>query len=328
MELEGLLHTVGRATGPGYAARPISGSSLHFVGRDAEGFPVIMLGARDSPQALTPPLHLHAIDVQFAVLCQVSLPDGQCGEHRLSVMRCTSADLELQRYFLKVVGVVVSLIGAAPAFTQVTGALRRVIELFQQLDRPPKRELTGLYGELLLIMWSVSAKESLRAWRTDSVARFDFSTGDVRIDAKASASRLRSHNFSLAQCRPPPGTTGLIASLLLEPGTGASVGDLVRKIEARLGSEVDLVVKLHEIVANALGAGLVEGLKFRFDERAARASLRWYFTADIPSPQDPLSSAVSDVRFKSDLSAVGFRTRAEILKRAPDAGPILPQDWR
>jgi len=326
MNLAGLLDTIGKATGPGYAARAIPGSLLHFVGRDAEGFPVLMLGSRDTPHGLTPAIRLQAVEVQFAVLCQVSLPEGQRGEHRLSVVRCISTDSELQRYFLKVVEAIVHLVGASPTFTQVTGAMRRVVELFQRLTRPPTREVIGLYGELLLILWSASATDSLRAWRSDSTARFDFSSDEVRIDAKVSGRRVRTHSFSLDQCQPPPGTTGLIASILLEPGAGASIGDLLQKIEVRLSGGLSLVMKLHDLVADSLGGALAEGLKTRYDDKAARASLRWYLSSDIPSPQGALPPAVSEVRFRSDLTAVEARVRAEILSKAPAAVQILPPD--
>lgn len=324
MDLASLLDTIGRATGPGYAARSIPGSTLHFIGRDTEGFPVLMLGSRDTPHGLAPAMRLQAVEVQFAVLCQVSLPDGQRGEHKLSVMRCLSSDSELQRYFLKVAEAIVQLVGAAPAFTQVTGAVRRVVELFQRLSRPPTREIIGLYGELLIIAWSANAPDAMRAWRGDPTARFDFSIDDTRIDVKTSGRRVRAHNFSLDQCRPPPGTIGVFASIMVEPGTGASLGDLLLKIEARLSGDANLVMKLHDLVSESLGESLVEGLKSRYDDKAARASLRWFFSDDIPSPSGPVPPAVSEVHFRSDLTTIDGRTRTEIFSKASAAVQILP----
>ena len=324
MDLTSLLDTIGPAAGRGYAARSIPGSTHHFIGRDAEGFPVLMLGSRDTPHSLTPAIRLQAVEVQFAVLCQISLPDGQCGDHRLSVVRCLSSDFELQRYFLKVSEAIVKLVGAAPTFTQVTGAVRRVVELFQRLSRPATREVIGIYGELLLILWSASAADSVVAWRGDPSARFDFSIDETRIDVKTSARRVRTHSFSLDQCRPPPGTVGLIASIVVEPGAGASISEILRKIEVRLSGDPSLVMKLHELVSESLGASLTEGLKARYDDKAARASLRWYLSSDIPSPQGPLPPAVSEVRFRSDLTSIEARTRADIFTMAAGAMQILP----
>lgn len=325
MNLASLLDTVARANGPGYSARSIPGS-LHFIGRDADGFPVLMLGSQDAAHNLTPAIRLQAIEVQFAVLCEVTLPDGQSGEHRLSVARCTSSDVDLQRYFLKVIEAVVQLVGPSPAFTQVTGAVRRVIELFQRLSCPPTREVVGVYGELLLIVWSTSAADSVKAWRSEAADRFDFSVGECRIDVKTSARRIRTHSFSLDQCCPPPATVGLIASILLEPGAGLSISDLLVRIERRLSGDVSLVMKLHDVVAESLGGGLVEGLKVRYDNKAARGSLRWFFTEDIPAPRGPMHPAVSEVRFKADLTAVEPKKRIELLTSAAGAVQIMPPD--
>lgn len=326
VNFSGLLEAIGPATSVGYAARPVPHSELHFVGRGSDGCPVVMLGSRDTPHGLAPSIRLSVIEVHFAVRCEVRLPDCELAMHRLSVIRCLSKDPELQRYFLKVCEALVKLIGGAPAFTQVTGALRRVVALFQQLNFPPRREVVGLYGELLLCLWAADVGEAVRAWRGDPSARFDFSADEARIDVKTSGRRARQHNFSLDQCRPPPGTVGVFASVLTEPGNGLSLGQLVEEIEARLAGETILVLKLHELVSESLGGALIEGLKARYDDKAARASLRWYLTEDVPAPLGPIPSAVSDVRFQSDLTAVAARSALEILAKIPGAREILPAE--
>ena len=109
-------------------------------------------------------------------------------------------------------------------------------------------------------------------------------------------------------------------------GTGPSIADLLGRIEAKLAGELDIVMKLYDQVADCLGTGLAEGLKIQFDEKSARSSLRWYFVSDIPAPQHPLHPAISDVRFRSDLSAVEPRTRTELINKAPSVVQLLPLD--
>lgn len=323
MDLANLLDSLGPASSGAYAARVIPGSELHFVARDTEGFPLVMLGSRDAPHGLTPPLRLQAFEAQFAVLCEVALPDGRTGAHKLSVVRCLSADPELQRYFLRVCEAVLQLVGGAPAFTQVTGALRRMVALFQRLSQAPTREIVGLYGELLIISWCKDPVAAIAAWRADPNARFDFSIDDARLEVKTTTHRNRAHSFSLDQCRPPPGTVGLVASVLAEPGAGASLGEVIERIESRAGGDVAAVMKLQELVSESLGASLVEGLKARYDDRAARSSARWFFCEDIPSPQGEIPPSVTELRFKVDLSATKERLLSDLLDRAPSAEPLL-----
>jgi hypothetical protein len=242
----------------------------------------------------------------------------------MSVVSCIANEAEIQRYFLQICEAILCLVGPDPSFTQVTGAVRRVIDLFQRLLRPAAREVIGLYGELLLIAWSANAHDAIRAWRSAAEARYDFALDDLRLDVKASTSRVRAHHFSLDQCRPAPGTLGVIYSLLIEPGAGVSLGELVTRIETRVADTPDLQMKLHETVAESLGAAIAEGLRTRFDDRAARASVALFLAGDIPSPNGPIPPGVTEVRFKADLTAVLPRSRVEIIAANSQSAQLLP----
>lgn len=323
-DLARLVDAVGPGPEGGYSARPVPGSAIHFAGRDGRGAPVLLLGSRDAPHGLTAPIRLKGIEVQFATPCRLNLPDGRVDERRLSVVGCAATEPEIQRYFLQVCGAILQLVGSNPSFTQVTGAVRRMIDLFQRLLRPAVRDVLGLYGELLLIAWSTSAHDALRAWRSAPEARFDFALDDLRLDVKASTGRVRTHHFALEQCRSAPSTIGVIASLLIEPGTGASISDLVGRIQSRLAGEPDLQMKLHDTVVESLGAGIAEGLRVRFDDRAARGTLAFFLADDVPAPKGPIPPAVSEVRFKADLSALTPRSRTEIIAASAVATQLLP----
>lgn len=324
LDLARIISTISASASDGYAARPIPGSSVHFVGRDISALPVLLLGSRDAPHSLNTPIRLKGIEVQFATPCRIALPDGQIVEHRLSVVRCVAEEPEVQRYFLQIAETILRIVGVDPSYTQVTGAVRRMIDLFQQLLRPPAKEILGLYGELLVIAWSANANDAIRAWHNVSEARFDFALDDLRMDVKTSSGRVRAHRFSLDQCRPPPATTGVIASLLVERGSGASLGDLVEFIEARVTDAPALQMKVHEIVAESLGAAIAEGLRTRFDDRAARGSFALFFVGDIPAPTGPIPPAVSEVRFRADLSAISPRDRSDVVTASVASAQLLP----
>jgi hypothetical protein len=309
--------------GEGFAARSVPGSDLHFIGRDREGRPAVLLGSTDSPHTVNPPVRLNALDVSFAAMCRIRLADGSEHERRFTLLRCISTDDVVHSYFLELCAVVVRLVGASPRAAANVLAVRRLVDIFQRLSRPASREVLGLYAELLLIKWSPDARTAIGAWRSAAESRFDFALEDLRVDVKASGTRTRVHHFSLDQCRPPPGTVGVIASILLEPGSGMSLAELIRAVEERLNGNAAMQMKLHDIVAETLGAATAEGMRVRYDERAARASLALFFLERIPRPDGTIPPSVSDVRFRVDLSGLAPDPRPTICAASAVATAIL-----
>lgn len=157
---------------------------------------------------------------------------------------------------------------------------------------------------------------------------FDFVDGDIRIDVKATGGRTRIHTFSYEQCNPPNGTTAVVASLQVEKvAAGASLRSIIDKIEMRVSSHTDLVLKLHETVAATLGTNLDDGLLKRFDMRLADSSLHFYSLRDVPAIRGVLPPGVSDVHFRSDLSALTPLSTGVLLKKDPALLNLLPQDY-
>lgn len=326
MNLLDLQASLSVPRGAEFSARQVSGSDYHFVARDSHGQLAILVGAKDLSAVVIPPIKLREVEVHFGVLCKVSLPDGSVRECRFAVLKCVSQEWEVERYFLSVGEAIIRLIGPSPAASTITGAIRRVVDLFQRLHRPPSRQVAGLYGELLLIAWSDNPARAMRAWRSEQFARYDFAVEDARLDVKTSLRRTRSHKFSLEQCQPPPGTVGLFASLLLDSSSGASVAEVMQRIETALAGEAELILKLHEIVADTLGTTIVEGLATRFNDRAARASLRYYFASSVPMPGGPIPEAVSEIKFRADLTSTQSVSGAELLALAPALSCLISSE--
>jgi hypothetical protein len=196
-------------------------------------------------------------------------------------------------------------LGQAPTTDHVASAVDSLVLLFQKLSRSPRREVQGLFGELIVIDASSDPATLLDAWHADPGDRFDFTFTSSRLEVKTNASRQRSHEFSFEQCAPPPGTTATLASLFVETaGGGLSLRTLVERIEARFGSRPNLIVKLHSVLADALGAALLEGLEQRFDEQLAQSSLAFYDLSRIPAVRGPLPPEVTAVRFRSEIAGV------------------------
>ncbi len=289
-----------------FRVRSIPGYERHYVGRNSTGHPSLLLGS--APGAFHAPVRLAMMDARFGNRHRIHPVDGDEREELLSVITCTSHDAQAQSYFLHVCGTILRIVGPNPTLHDIVLVVQRLIELFRRLSRPATRSLNGLLGELFLIAVSRDVRAAVAAWRSTELDRFDFSTGNVRLDVKASAKRLRVHHLSAEQCQPPAGTVGLLASLFIESsGGGQSLRELVAAIEAALDGNDDLILKAQETIAETLGESLPTAMGARFDDRLARASLRFYDLGMVPAIRDGVPPEVSGVHFRSDL------TRAEPL---------------
>ena len=284
-----------------FTVRSIPGYERHYVGWSSAGQPSILLGSPSG--AFYAPVRLALLEARFGNLHRIHPVGGEEREELLSVITCTSHDSQAQAYFLRVCETILRIVGPNPSLYAIVQVVQRLIELFRHLSRPASRSLNGLLGELFLIAASRDVCASVAAWRSTDMDRFDFSTGNVRLDVKASGERLRVHHLSAEQCQPPVGTVGLLASLFIEgSGGGQSLRELVTKIEAALVGNDCLILKVQETVAETLGESLPTAMGARFDDRLALASLRFYDLAMVPAIRDGVPPGVSGVHFRSDLS--------------------------
>jgi hypothetical protein len=302
----------------------IPGYERHYVGRNSTGHPSLLLGS--APGAFHAPVRLAMMDARFGNRHRIHPVDGNAREELLSVITCTSQDAQAQAYFLHVCGTILRIVGPNPALHDIVQAVQRLIELFRRLSRPASRSLNGLLGELFLIAASRDVRAAVAAWRSSDIDRFDFSTGNMRLDVKASAERLRVHHLSAEQCQPPAGTVGLLASLFIEgSGGGQSLRELVAAIEAALAGDDDLILKVQETIAETLGESLPTAMGARFDDRLALASLRFYDLATVPAIRDGVPPEVSGVHFRSDLTRTEPLCESDLQALSETALQFLPR---
>lgn len=307
-----------------FRVRSIPGYERHYVGRNSTGHPSLLLGS--APGAFHAPVRLAMMDARFGNQHRIHPVDCDEREELLSVITCISQDAQAHAYFLHVCGTILRIVGPNPALQDIVQVVQRLIELFRQLSRPASRSLNGLLGELFLIAASRDVRAAVAAWRSTDIDRFDFSTGNVRLDVKASAERLRVHHLSAEQCRPPAGTVGLLASLFIEgSGGGQSLRELVAVIEAGLGGNDDLILRVQETIAESLGESLPTAMGARFDDRLALASLRFYDLATVPAIREGVPPEVSGVHFRSDLTRAETLTEADVQSMSETALQFLPK---
>jgi hypothetical protein len=224
---------------------------------------------------------------------------------------------------------VLRIVGPTPALSAIVDAIARLVEILQQLARPPRRSIIGLYGELTVIAVSHDPIACLSAWRTDVDDRFDFSLADARLEAKATSERTREHTFSFEQCTPPRGTHAIIASMFVEPnGGGQSVQGIIAEIISRVGSDQQARLKLQSTIANSLGSSLLSALSMCFDEALARSSLSFFDAHAIPAIRTSIPAGVGHVRFRSDLSYSSPSSLNTLRSKSASLKLLLPPDSR
>jgi Putative PD-(D/E)XK family member, (DUF4420) len=329
--LDQLFASIGPPSGgspdkPLYAVKPAPAYPRHYIGKDKEALPCLLIATADGTARTLPPIRLESLDVQFDLACHVKKDHEPRREGTFTVIRCRTPERETVRYFLSVCESILRILGDTPSRTAVGAAVNRLAAIFAKLQQPPTRSLNGLFGELFLIRSSGNPRRALHAWRIDDKARFDFSDGDVRLEVKTASNRRRGHSFSYEQCNPPPGTFAVVASLFVErTAVGMVFHTLVSDIEHLLATDADLIFKLHDVIAATLGTGLKEALSVGFDEQLARSSLQLFELDQVPAIRGGLPAGVSEVRFQSDLSAMTPVSPQALIDKEAVFWDLLPQ---
>lgn len=312
---------------PFYAVMPVPGHASYYVGKDRESLACLLISTSDNVGRPHPPIRLESLDAQFELRCRLKSASELDRDDTLTVIRCREGDSETTRYFLSVCDTIVRVAGANPTRANIATTVNRLAAIFQRIRQPPARPINGLFGELYVLLRSGNASRALAGWRVDDNARFDFAAGDTRLDVKATGGRNRVHTFSYEQCNPPSGTVAVVASLQAEQAAGGvSLRELIDQIEARVSTHADLVFKLHEMVAATLGASLKDSLSKRFDMRLAESSLQFFGLEEVPAIRGPLPAGVSDVHFRSDLSALTPIPISALIDTDPAFWDILPNE--
>ena len=291
---------------------------MHKLGKDEGGCPCLLVSTGQAAKGQTRvPLVLENLAVLFDLRCHVSAPGAAPQSGTFSVIKCVSADGPVRLHFLALLPGISAALGRTSDRAKVASVVDDIVELFRALGAIPKKEVQGLWGELLLIYRANDAVTLAEAWHAESTDRYDFNRGAERIDAKTASRAPRRHHFTLEQLTPPAGTRLLIASMFVESsGAGASVFDLLEAIGSRLGQNPPLHLRLTRLVHETLGTSWQLARNIRFDVEAACESLRYFESSAIPRVQLPLPLDVFEVRFIADLE----RTKSLVAKELDKVG--------
>lgn len=295
-----LLSRLHRPPSESIAVLSVPERSSFYAGRDHIGAALLLVKLQGAGSRL--PLRLAGLSVEFEVQCQIVEPGAGERVETLTLVRCLSTDRAIETYFASAVEILIGVIGTRPSAAEFSAALENLIALFQKLRQPARKSVVGLVGELMVIYRAAATADAVSAWRSDPDERYDFCADELRVEAKATATRRRVHSVSFEQADPPQSSIGLLASVFVEHASGGvSLGALIEAIERRLPSEDKWRIRL--AVADTLGQEFAGALSWCFDLALAEGSLAFFDLRAVPAIRGALPIGVSQVRFVTDLSS-------------------------
>ena len=307
-----------------FSAIPIPEYERYRLAKDNQGRPLLLISVVDTQGQKQPtPIVLEHLTVLYDQKCRVAFPDRPSEEKQFTVVHCTGKDTALHSYFLRVASAIITSLKDRPTQSDVAHTMNRLIELFRAMTEPPRKSVRGLWAELYLISCSSRPAILIDAWHTMIEDRYDFAMDNQRIEVKSFSGDTRRHHFSLEQLHPPEGVITLVGSILVARSqAGKSVTDLREKIQNRLGNHLDSLLHLDSVIALTLGSNWRGASEARFDVKLGKDSLAFYEASAIPSVSPDIPSAVSRVRFQSDLMGIQvvdlshYRAKGRLFKAA------------
>lgn len=248
---------------------------------------------------------LKYLQLEQNIECKIS-ENGKSSFQTFTVIKFTGIDRNLQEYFLRISETLVKILSNKPTQQQVIDSLNKFVEVFRALTDTPTNTVHGLWTELFLIDNSTNPKPILNYWHNLPEEKFDFNSGNEKIEVKSNSNFERIHTFSSEQLNPHSGSQVLIASVFIrQNNSGWSIQQLVDSIATKVQNDIDLTDKLNNIVCKTLGNSLEQSIKIKFDYDLAKDSLQFYRQKDIGKIEEVhIPDEVTEVRYKSDLLGI------------------------
>ncbi|MBS3896223.1 PD-(D/E)XK motif protein [Silanimonas sp.] len=304
---------------PPAAAAPGRANDYISLGRQQQ--PILLLSCASSGALKRPPIRLRNLTVEFGVRFCVRAPAGIVEDDFVVVSLCGD-DLGLAEAFCLTADALVTALPTVPLASDIEKAVREFVDLLSALSLPSSRAVAGLWAELWLMSVALEPQAAIMAWHRDPNNRFDFSFGSHFVEVKATELEQRNHDFSYEQLRRSEVPVRVASLRLRRAQGGKSVADLVGTLHKRLSAE--LRVKLVKNVFDAIGSAVSEAAEIRFDEEFAKSNLR-VITADlVPTPEIPVRSPISAIRFQVNLDDSSLHTHLQELSAS--AALLAPPD--
>lgn len=285
---------------------PLNGMA-HKVGISAEGYPKFFICTNDAASP-TKNTTLEILSVEYNISCtfiddnEISVP------HNYTVITLRSLDETLQSEFLDIVLMMLQRLPEIPSKREIAIEVENLISIFSAMSCPPRKQIQGLWAELLVIEHSIDPETVINAWHESPTSKYDFTLGRDKVEVKSTSGEERKHHFSLDQLNPSSNSRLLIASVIVrESGHGnggMSVHELYDKICERVPS-IDVRMHMYQVIVETIGADVHKLENVYFDYVESSDTLRFYDANEVPGiNKEGIMLGVSSVGFNSDLTGI------------------------
>lgn len=288
----------------GFNAIALSESSPHRLGITPEGYPIFFISCSSFERVSD--INLQLFKVLFNRQCTIlDTKNGADIQGTFSIIQLSSLNSDFQKYFLEVIYLLLFRLNDKPTVNVLKAEISKLLSLFTSVKSISKEVVRGLWAELILIKQSSNPSYLIRSWHVVPEDKFDFNDGTDKLEVKSTSGSKREHTFALEQLNPNKGAKLLIASMFVsQTGIGKTIFDLLDEISSTI-SDVDVLFKLREEIAQIIGSHIEEVSHMFFDENMSLDSLQFFDYISIPSISiGTIPPEVSGVHFRSDLSDV------------------------
>lgn len=274
----------------------------HKIGVSPEGH--IMIFVECSDEKVTSNIKLKMFNVTFNRLCKLN-DRANTVEKKYSIIKLLSNNIDIQKYFLDVMLIVIQKLPILPKVEQLKREVSKIISLFTSMPQISKEAVKGLWAELFLIERSSNPLYLLKSWHVSTEDKYDFNDGVDKIEVKSTSNEERIHHFAIEQLHPNKESQLLIASLIVvNSDLGTGIFDLVDSISLRI-NDTDALLKLNEQVLQTIGSHIEEAKEIRYDYTYAKDNIKFFDYKDIPAIDlKDVPLGVSSVHFASCLKGL------------------------
>lgn len=220
----------------------------------------------------------------------------------ISVLRC-DLDLDDVDNVEAAAAIFLGLLDLQEKFGKTGKAIWQLKNLFENRLKFKLSDevITGLIGELLLILASNNPSIAIDYWHSNIDDKFDFSGEKFRLEVKSTTSGARNHNFSSFQI---PGNVPekifVASAQIVRIENGATLSAVLERIEQRV--EVDAFQKVITNVTGTLGVPHELLLDYQIDLEPSIDSIRIYRGIDVPRPTS--AEGVISIKWLASLDAI------------------------
>ncbi len=277
-------------------------SEHHKIGVTWEGHPIFFVKCDGLTKSID--INLELISVLFTQECSIN-ENGDSSTEIYTIVLLKTFNTDLQQYFSDVFSIILQQIKPIPTEIDLYREVKKVIDLFSSISKPPAKSIQGLWAELLVIEKSINPEYLINSWHISPSDKFDFNDGEDKIEVKSTAKSRRIHKFSIEQLNNNPSSNLLIASIfVVETGSGMSIINLRDKIVSKIGNN-KVQLRLNEIIYKTIGTDYEKLGELFYDYQLGSDSLSFYKALDVPRILiEAIPLQVSNVTFESDLTNV------------------------